>query len=48
MSKFRSFRVSKQRRGGPWTLIMDAWRLKMEPWKVYGPVVADSYHFYEK
>jgi hypothetical protein len=27
---------------------MEAWRLKMEPWRVYGPVVADSNHFEEE
>jgi hypothetical protein len=27
---------------------MEAWRLKMEPWRVYITVVADSYHFDEE
>ncbi len=27
---------------------MESWRLKMEPWRVYRPVVADSHHFEEK
>jgi hypothetical protein len=28
---------------------MEAWRLKMEPWRVYRPVaVADFYHFDEE
>jgi hypothetical protein len=26
----------------PWALIMDAWRLKMEPWRVCRPEIADS------
>jgi hypothetical protein len=26
-------------------LKMEAWRLKMEPWRVCGLVVADSHHF---
>ncbi len=29
----------------PWTLTMEAWRLKMEPRRVYKLVVADSHHF---
>jgi hypothetical protein len=32
----------------PRTLTMEAWRLKMEPWTVYRPVVADFYHFDEE
>jgi hypothetical protein len=47
-SKFRSFRGTKYRRGGPWTLTMVARRLKMELWRVYRPVVADSHHFDEE
>jgi hypothetical protein len=27
---------------------MEAWRLKIEPWRVCSPVVADSHHFDEK
>jgi hypothetical protein len=30
-SEFRSFRGSKWSRGGPWTLTMEKWRLKIEP-----------------
>jgi hypothetical protein len=26
---------------------MEAWRLKMEPWRVYRPVVTDSHQFDE-
>jgi hypothetical protein len=33
---------------GPWTLTVEAWRLKMEPWRVCRPVVADSHHFDEE
>jgi hypothetical protein len=29
-------------------LTMEAWRLKMEPWRVYRPVVADSHNFDEQ
>jgi hypothetical protein len=27
---------------------MEAWRLKIEPWRVYRPVFVDSHHFDEK
>jgi hypothetical protein len=27
---------------------MEAWRLKMEPWRFYRPVVADSHYFEEE
>jgi hypothetical protein len=27
---------------------MEAWRLKIEPWSVYIPVVADSHYFDEE
>ncbi len=27
---------------------MGAWKLKIEPWRVYWPVVADSHHFDEE
>jgi hypothetical protein len=27
------------------TLTMEAWRLKMEPWRFYRPLVADSHNF---
>jgi hypothetical protein len=47
-SKIRSFRGSIWSRGGPWTLKMDAWRLKMEPRIVCRPVVADSHHLDEE
>ncbi len=43
-SKFRSFREAQNKScGGPLTLTvkMEAWRLEMEPWKVYKPAVAD-------
>ncbi len=30
------------------TLTMEAWRLKMEAWRVYRIVVADSHHFDEE
>jgi hypothetical protein len=33
--------------GGPWTLTIEAWRLKMEPWRVSRPMVAGSHHFVE-
>jgi hypothetical protein len=42
--KFRSFRGSDWSCGGPGTLTMEAWRLKIEPWRVSGPVIADSHH----
>jgi hypothetical protein len=29
-------------------LIVEAWRLKMEPWRVYKPVIADFHHFDEE
>jgi hypothetical protein len=32
----------------PWTLTMEASRLKMEPWMGYKPVVADSHPFDEE
>ncbi len=34
------FRSSKWSRGGPWTLTMEARRIKMEPWRACRPVVA--------
>jgi hypothetical protein len=27
---------------------MEAWRLKIEPWRVFRPVVADSHYFDEE
>ncbi len=30
---------------GPRTITMEAWRLKMEPWRVCRPIFADSQHF---
>ncbi len=42
-SKFRSFRGSKWSRGGSWK-----WRLKMEAWRAFRPVVADSHHLDEE
>jgi hypothetical protein len=33
--------------GGSWTLTIEAWRLKMEPWRASRPVVAESHHFVE-
>jgi hypothetical protein len=47
-SKFRSFRGSKWRYGGPLTLTMEAWRLKMEPWRVHRPVIVDSHDWWEQ
>ncbi len=32
----------------PWTLTREARRLEREPWKVYGPVEANSHHFDEE
>ncbi len=29
----------------PWTLAIEAWRLKTEHWRAYRPVVADSQRF---
>jgi hypothetical protein len=34
--------------GGPWTLIMEAWKLKMEPWRISRPLFADFHDFDEK
>jgi hypothetical protein len=36
---------SKVSLGGLWTLTVEAWRPKIELWRVYRPVVADSHHF---
>jgi hypothetical protein len=47
-SDFRSFRGTKHSSGGPWTLTIEDWRLKMEPWRVYRPVFEDSHHFDEE
>ncbi len=44
-SKFRSFWGSKCSREGPWTLTVDAGRLKIEPWWDCRPVVAASHQF---
>ncbi len=46
-AKIRSYIGSKQAHGGPWTLTMDAWGLKMEPWRIR-PVVEDSHHYDEE
>ncbi len=43
----QSFRGSKWSRGGQWTLRMEAWRFKMEPWKVCRPEVAELHQFDE-
>jgi hypothetical protein len=48
MSEFRSFRGSKWSLGGLWTITVEAWRLKMEPWRVCRPVVANSHHIDEE
>jgi hypothetical protein len=32
----------------PWTLTIEAWKLKREPWRVCRPVVADLHHFDEE
>jgi hypothetical protein len=45
MSKFT---ISKQSRGGPRTLTLEPRGLKIEPRRVYRPVVADSHHFEEE
>jgi hypothetical protein len=34
--------------GGPLTLTIEAWRLKIEPWRVNRPVIAESHHFVEE
>jgi hypothetical protein len=47
-SKYRRFRCLKQSRGMPWMLTIEAWRLKMEPWRIYRPVVTDSHQFDEE
>jgi hypothetical protein len=39
---------SKWSHGRSWTLLMEAWRVKMMPWRVYRPVVADSHNFDEQ
>jgi hypothetical protein len=39
---------SKCSHSGPWTLIGEAWRIKMLPWRVCRPVVADSHNFDEQ
>ncbi len=44
-SKFKSWGGSKLSLGGPWTLTVESWRLKLEPWRVCKPMVADSHHF---
>jgi hypothetical protein len=46
--KYRFFRGSKWSRDGPWSLIMDAWRLKMEACIVCRPVVANLHHLDEE
>jgi hypothetical protein len=40
--------AQKWRHGGPWTLTIEAWRLKTEPWRVFRLVVADLSHFDEE
>jgi hypothetical protein len=47
-SKFSGFKGLKFSRGGPWTLTMEAWRIKMKPCRICRPVVADSNHFDEE
>jgi hypothetical protein len=47
-SRFRSFRGPKWSRGGLWTLTIETWMPKMELWRVYRPVVADSNYFDEE
>jgi hypothetical protein len=32
--------------GVPWTITTEAYSLKMEPWRVCKPVVADLHHFH--
>ncbi len=46
--KFKSFGGSKWIRGGPWTLKMEARRLKMEAWSVRRPVITDLHYTDEK
>jgi hypothetical protein len=43
--KAQELRGSKWSRGGPWTLAMEAWRLRILSWRVCRPVVADSINF---
>ncbi len=43
-SKFRSFRGSKWRHGGPRALTMKVWMLKMELCKAVRPVAAESHN----
>jgi hypothetical protein len=47
-SKVESFRGSELRSRGPCTLTIEAWRLEMEPKRVYRPVLVDSHHFDEE
>jgi hypothetical protein len=44
----RSLRDSKWSQGVLKTITMEAWRLKMEMWRVCRPMVADSHHFDEE
>jgi hypothetical protein len=44
----QKLRGSKQSRGGPRMLTMEAWSLKMKPWRACRPVVADSHHIHEE
>jgi hypothetical protein len=46
-SKIKSYICLKWSPGGPWTLIM-AWKMKMEPWRGWRPVVAHSHYFDEE
>ncbi len=47
-SKIRSCGGSKWSHGESWTLVMEAWWLKMEPWRFGRQMVADWHHFYEE
>jgi|688.fasta_scaffold731242_2 hypothetical protein len=40
------FRIKVMRNyGGPWTLTLESYWVKMKPWRVYRPLFADSNHF---
>jgi len=42
MSKFMSFSGSKRNHKGPWTLTMEAWRLRMQPLMFCRTVIAEE------
>ena len=45
-SIFRSFGGSEWSLGGPCTLTMEAWMLRIDPWRVCRPEAEDSHHFW--